>query len=75
MNRASDYLDHMLEAAQLASSYIVDMERDDFLGDKRTQQAGVMNLVIIGEAASRLLQDYADFIDQYPDVPWRSMHA
>lgn len=32
-----------------------------------------MNLVIIGEAATKLLQDYEGFLAQYPDVPWRSM--
>lgn len=72
MNRAPDYLDHMLEAAQLASSYIDGMEKDDFTADKRTQQAAIMNLVIIGEAATKLLQDYAEFLDQYPDVQWQS---
>lgn len=73
MNHAPDYLDHMLEAAQLASSYIDGMNKDDFFADKRTQQAAIMNLVIIGEAATKLLQDYPDFLDQYPDMPWRSM--
>lgn len=73
MNRAPDYLDHMLEAARLASSYIEGMGKDDFLVDKRTQQAAIMNLVIIGEAATKLLQDYEGFLDRYPDVQWRSM--
>lgn len=75
MNRAPDYLDHMLEAARLASSYIDGMEKDDFIADKRTQQAAIMNLVIIGEAATKLLQDYAAFLDQYPDVQWQSMRG
>ena len=46
MNRASDYLGHMLEAAQLASSYIDGMNKKGFFADKRTQQATIMNLVI-----------------------------
>jgi uncharacterized protein with HEPN domain len=32
-----------------------------------------MNLVIIGEAATKLLQDHEGFLDQYQDVQWRSM--
>ena len=30
------------------------MSKDDFLADKRTQQAVIMNLIIIGEAATKL---------------------
>lgn len=32
-----------------------------------------MNLVIIGEAATKLLQEHASFVGQYQDVLWRSM--
>jgi uncharacterized protein with HEPN domain len=32
-----------------------------------------MNLVIIGEAATKLLQDHSDFLDAHPDVPWKNM--
>ncbi|MDD2800840.1 MAG: DUF86 domain-containing protein [Methylococcales bacterium] len=72
-NRLPDYLDHMLEAAQLACSYIEGLDKNEFIADKRTQQAVILNLVIIGEAATKLLKDYDQFLDQYPDVPWRSM--
>jgi uncharacterized protein with HEPN domain len=70
-----DYLDHMLEAAQLVSSYVQPLGKDDFLADKRTQQAVIMNLVIIGEASAKLLQNSATFLDQYPEVPWRNMRG
>jgi uncharacterized protein with HEPN domain len=72
-NRLPDYLGHMLEAAQLACDYIQGIGKKDFLADKRTQQAVILNLVIIGEAATKLLQDHADFLDRYPDLPWKSM--
>lgn len=72
-NSLPDYLDHMLEAAKLACEYIDGLEKEDFLVDKRTQQAVILNLVIIGETATRLLKDYAQFIDQYPDISWRGM--
>jgi uncharacterized protein with HEPN domain len=72
-NRLPDYLDHVLEAAQQACSYSEGLSIKDFLADKRTQQAVILNLVIIGEAATKLLKDYGEFLDQHPDVPWRSM--
>ena len=34
-----------------------------------------MNIIIIGEAATRLLNDYPESADRYPDVPWRSMRG
>lgn len=70
-----DYLGHMQEAVQLASSYVERLSKDDFLADKRTQQAVIMNLVIIGEAAAKLLQNSTEFLEQYPEVPWRNMRG
>lgn len=72
-NRLPDYLDHMLEAAQQACNYIEGLCIKDFLADKRTQQAVILNLVIIGEAATKLLKDYGQFLERHPEVPWRSM--
>jgi uncharacterized protein with HEPN domain len=49
--RLDNYLSHMLEAAQLARQYVEGVSKDDFLSDRRTQQAVVLNLMAIGEAA------------------------
>ena len=49
------------------------MSKEEFLHDKRTQQAVIFNLILIGEEASKLLKDDEAFADQYPQVPWRSM--
>ena len=35
--RTADYLDHMVEAAGLACSYVEGLGKADFLEDKRTQ--------------------------------------
>jgi uncharacterized protein with HEPN domain len=72
-NRLPDYLDHMIDAARQVCGYIEGMSRDDFHDDKRTQQAVILNIVILGEAATKLLKDYEPFLDRHPDVPWRSM--
>jgi site-specific recombinase XerD len=55
-NRLPDYLGHMLDAARQACGYVEGMDKDDFLADKRTQQAVILNSVIIGEAATKLLR-------------------
>lgn len=64
----------MLEAAQLAYSYGEGLDKDEFIVDKRTQQAVILNLIIC-EAATKLLKDYSRFLDQHPDLPWRSMRS
>lgn len=38
-NRLLDYLDHIQQAATDARSFVEGMTKDDFLADKRTQQA------------------------------------
>jgi len=74
-NRLSDYLGHMLEATALACKYVDGMPKEDFMVDTRTQQAVIMNLIIIGEAATKLINDYNEFLSQHPEVPWRSMRG
>jgi uncharacterized protein with HEPN domain len=64
---------HMLECAEWAISYIDGMGKEDFLDDRRTQQAVIMNLLVIGEMASRLARDHQEFWEKYPQAPWRHM--
>ena len=37
------------------------------------QQAVIMSLIIIGEAATKVMDGYADFTKVYAEAPWRSM--
>jgi uncharacterized protein with HEPN domain len=74
-NRLADYLDHMRQAATDACSFVEGLSREDFLADKRTQQAVIMSLIVIGEAATKVMDGYAEFADQHRQVPWRSMRG
>lgn len=73
--RLSDYLDHMRQAAADACCFVDGQSKKDFLEDKRTQQAVVMSLVIIGEAATKVMDGHAGFADAHPAIPWRSMRG
>ena len=73
VNRLEDYLEHMLEAARLALSYVADRDKNAFLADKRTQQAVILNIVVIGEAATKISNEYPDFITRHASVPWKNM--
>jgi uncharacterized protein with HEPN domain len=62
-SRVTDYLDRMLEAATQACAYVEGMSKEEFLADKRTQQAVVLNLILVGEEATKLLKDNEAFAD------------
>ncbi|WP_176058373.1 DUF86 domain-containing protein [Paraburkholderia sp. BCC1876] len=74
-NRLPDYLDHMQQAATDAISFLDGLSKDSFLEDKRTQQAVIMSLIIIGEAATKVMDGYAEFANAHAGVPWRSMRG
>jgi uncharacterized protein with HEPN domain len=70
LSRLGDYLDQMLTAANDARRFIDGMSKEDFLADKRTQQAVVMSLVIIGEAAARIMDKHSQFVADNSEIPW-----
>jgi uncharacterized protein with HEPN domain len=65
----------MVQAAKDAVSFIEGWSKQDFLADKRTQQAVIMSLIIVGEAASKVMVDHLDFAEAHSDVPWRNMRG
>ncbi len=74
-NRLPDYLEHIQQAATDACSFVEGLSKDGFLTDKRTQQAVIMSLIIIGEAATKVMDGAAEFTQAHPEVPWRSMRG
>jgi uncharacterized protein with HEPN domain len=74
-NRLPDYIDHIHQAAADACIFTEGMAKEDFLADRRTKSAIVMTLVIIGEAATKILDRYPEFAARHPEVPWRMMRG
>lgn len=74
-NRLPDYIDQMRQAATDACAFVDGLGKTDFLGDKRTQQAVVMSLFIIGEVATKVMDHHAAFTQAHAHVPWRSMRG
>ena len=70
-----DYLKHIEEAARLASDYVLGMTRETFLEDRKTQQAVIYNIFIIGEAATQIINEHPDFVEANPSIPWREMRG
>lgn len=74
-NRLPDYLNHIQQAARDACSFIDGLDKEIFLEDKRTQQAVIMSLIIIGEGATKVMDGYAEFVETHQEVPWRNMRG
>lgn len=75
VNRLADYLEHMRQAASDACGFVEGLSKAEFLADKRTQQAVVMSLIIIGEASTKIMDHYPTFIEKHANVPWRNMRG
>ena len=73
--RLPDYLDHMRQAIADAQLFTEGMAQADFMQDKRTQQAVVMSLIVLGEAATKVMDQYPVFAEQHKQIPWRSMRG
>ena len=51
--RLNTHVTQMLESVELAMSYVDGLSQADFIADRRTQQAAVLNLIVIGEIATK----------------------
>ena len=65
-NRLPDYIDHIQQAAADVCGFVEGLAKEDFLEDKRTQQAVIMSLIIIGEAATKVKEGYVAFTQAHP---------
>ena len=72
---AAELLDHIRESANRAITYVDGMSKAEFLADERTQQAVILNLIIIGEAAAKLMDSYPDEARSRANIEWRSMRG
>ena len=68
-NRLVDYLDHIRQAVRDACGFLDGMSKAEFLTNKRSQQAVIMSLIIIGEAVTKVMNRDPAFavIPQFSD--------
>ena len=71
MKGAIPYLRHILAAIEAVEEYVQD-GRDGFLRDRKTQDAVIRNLEIIGEATRNVPEA---FRADHPEFPWRRVSA
>ena len=64
------YLNDILEAIESINAYTEGLSYEDFVRDKKTVDATLRNLEIIGEAAKRIPEEVGK---KYPEVEWRGI--
>ena len=74
-DRRDGYLNQMLVAAIDAITYAEGLSKDEFFRDRKTQQAIILNLLMIGEVATKLIQDDKDYVTRNPSLPWQNMRG
>lgn len=73
--RLDSHVAHMLESVELALSYVEGLSQSDFLSDRKTQQAAILNLIVIGETAAKIERDFPAFAAAHSHIPWKSMRG
>ncbi|ULQ46625.1 DUF86 domain-containing protein [Flagellatimonas centrodinii] len=74
--RIPDYLDHILQAIDRASTFLSDVEDVAVFEELfKEQDAVVRCLIVIGEASTKILKSDSSFPEQHSDIPWARMSA
>ncbi len=68
--RVADYLQHILEAVSNIDEYTAGMDLAGFMVDRKTSDAVIRNLEVIGEASNNITKHHPEFAISHPQVPW-----
>ncbi|WP_456330742.1 HepT-like ribonuclease domain-containing protein [Archaeoglobus sp.] len=70
MKDVKTFLLHILECIEAIEEYTQGMNREAFMEDRKTQDAVLRRLEIIGEAVKNIPHE---FREKYPEIPWRQI--
>ena len=66
----SDYIEDIDSAISEVSEFIRGMTFEEFSNDKKTSNAVIRSLEVLGEAVKHIPLDYRE---EHPDIPWSKM--
>lgn len=70
MNRDQSYLIDIHKFGHEVMEFVQDMDAADFAGDRKTQNAVLYCITILGEAVKQLSPE---FRAQHPQIPWKDI--
>ena len=68
--RCTDYLRHILEAIDVIKAYTLGMDVAVFIADRKTCDAVIRNIEVIGEACNNVTKNHPTFAAEHPLIPW-----
>jgi uncharacterized protein with HEPN domain len=70
MKEYGDYIQDIIDSIAESGGFVQGMTYEAFTGDKRTVNAVIRSLEVIGEASKNVPQNLRD---RYPGIPWKKM--
>ena len=64
------YIQDMIEFAERVSSYTRGLDKDTFMADRRTYDATLRNIELVGESATHVPDRVRE---SHPEIAWRSI--
>lgn len=74
-DRIKDQLVRMHGCCEHILDFSSGMSFQEFTEDLRTQQAIIMNILLVGEVATKLVQKFPEITTTYPDIPWNNIRG
>lgn len=68
--RRNDYLQHIVDAIDSIQAYTAGMDVDAFIADRKTCDAVIRNIEIIGKACNNVTKHHAEFAAEHASIPW-----
>jgi len=73
LDRLIIYLERMQQAASGIDQFLRGIDQAMLCNNIEKQRAIGMNLMLIGEAAARIAENYPEFVVDHPELPWHVM--
>lgn len=74
-DRLQTYIEEMQRVAAETVGFVKGRSKEEFLKDLILQRAVGMNLLMIGEATIRIMEEYPEFAAEFASVPWVKMRG
>lgn len=68
--RCVDYLQHIVEAIDNIQKYTAGMDLEAFMADRKTCDAVIRNIEVIGEACNNVARHHPAFAAEHATIPW-----